>query len=277
MSSRSSRTQVCRPAGVRAATLGLALLTTTGLLAACSDDGGTQNTSEEPTAASSTPTPTESETPSESPTPSPSTTSPTPTPEPTPTQTVTPAPDLTSKLLPARAVAGLNQEWRWRAGETRTAEPATEQLPECLRFSLAAIGASEAVTRSYLPPRFAADAPASALQVVAGFPDQETASRVMQVLRSWHGTCERRLNKVSDQKHRISDAVSVGRGLDAFTYLHTTRGSTPDTTAFEDVSQVRVGDRISIVVVRLDEQDYNYDQDDTPAARSAVAAARRLG
>lgn len=274
----SSRSQVRRRVRLRAASLGLAVLTTTGLLSACSGGGGdTQDAGDQPTAASSTPTPTESETPTETPVPSPSSSSVTPTPTPTPTRTVTPAPRLTSRLLPARAVAGLNQEWRWRDGETRTAEPAGGQLADCIRFSLAAIGASEVVTRTYLPPRFAADAPASAFQVVAGFPDQETASRVMQVLRSWHGTCQQRLNQVSDQPHRVSDAVSIGNGLDAFAYLHTTRGSTPDTTQFEDVSQVRVGDLVSIVVVELDEQDYNYEARRTPAARTAVAAARRLG
>jgi hypothetical protein len=99
----------------------------------------------------------------------------------------------------------------------------------------------------------------------------------MQVLRAWQDTCQSRLDKVSDQPHRVSDAVAVKAGDDAFAYLHTTRGSTPDTTRFEDVAQVRVGALISLVVVRLDEQDYNYDVRRTPAARSLAAAAARLG
>jgi hypothetical protein len=276
-------TQVRRPARVRAATLGLAVLATAGLVGACADDGDLRNTSDEPTAASTTATPTASESAGESPsesaseslTPTPSSSSATPTPS--PTQTVTPAPQLTAALLPAGEITGLNDQWRWREGETRTAEPASGQLADCVRFSLAAIGASEAVTRSHLPPAHAADARASAFQVVARFPDEQTAVRVMQVLRSWHESCQRRLNQVSDQSHRVSEAESIGAGADAFAYLHSAPGSTPDTTQFEDVGQVRVGRLISLVVVRLDEQDYNYDARRTPAARTLSAAAKRLG
>ncbi len=272
----TSRTRVRRPAPLRAATVGLAALVTIGALGACAQDES-RDVSSEPTAPSSTATPTESgttETPTESETPTPTPTTDTPTP--TPTQTVEPAPALTSRLLPARAVAGLNDQWRWRDGETRTAEPTTGRIADCVRFSLAAIGASEAVTRTYGPPVAAADARASAFQLVARFPDEQTAVRVMEVLRSWRSTCQRRLNNVSDQPHRVSRAVTIDAGDDAFTYLHTTPGSTPDTTQFEDVGQVRVGQLISLVVVRLDEQDYNYSARRSPAGRTLTPAASRL-
>jgi hypothetical protein len=174
-------------------------------------------------------------------------------------------------------VTGLNEQWRWRDGETLTSEPTTGGIADCVRFSLAAIGASQAVTRSYAPPASAADAPASAVEIVARFPDTATAVRVMEVLRSWHGSCQRRLNGVSDQPHRVSRAEAIRAGDDAFAYLHSTPGSTRDTTQFEDVGQVRRGQYIALVVVRLDEQDYNYEPQRSPAARSLAPAAARLG
>ena len=64
---------------------------------------------------------------------------------------------------------------------------------------------------------------------------------------------------------------------EGFAYLHTTPGSTVDTTLFQDIGQVRVGRLVSVVVVRLDEIDYNYEPSDTPAVRSLPAAAALLG
>jgi hypothetical protein len=279
----TSRTD--RPAPWRAALVGLAsAVTLTSALGACSRSDDARNASDEPTVESSTPTPTTEEpTPTESATPSVSATptvsespqSPGPA-SPDPTETTGPAPALSQRLLPARKVGGLNDQWSWRNGETRTTEPASGTIADCIRFSLAAIGASEVATRSYLPPAAAADSRATALQVVADFPDEQTAVRVMGVLRSWHDSCQRRLNSVSDQPHRVSDAADPAVGADAFAYLHSTRGSTPDTTLFEDVGQVRVGHAISVVVVRLDEQDYNYAPSRTPAARTLKAAAAAL-
>jgi type IV secretory pathway VirB10-like protein len=276
----TSRTD--RPAPWRAALVGLAsAVTLTSALGACSGSDDARNASDEPSVETSTPTPTTEEpTPTESATPSVSATptlseSPEPA-SPDPTETTEPAPALTARLLPARSVTGFNEQWAWRDGETRTSEPASGTIADCIRFSLAAIGASEVAPRSYLPPAKAADSRATALQVVADFPDEQTAVRVMGVLRSWHDSCQRRLNSVSDQPHRVSDAAAPAAGAEAFAYLHSTRGSTPDTTLFEDVGQVRVGHAISLVVVRLDEQDYNYAAARTPAARTLKAAAAAL-
>ncbi|GAA1924900.1 hypothetical protein GCM10009815_19340 [Nocardioides marmoribigeumensis] len=190
---------------------------------------------------------------------------------------MTPSPALTTRLLPAGSMAGLNAQWRWRDGETLTAEPTTGGIADCVRFSLAAIGAREAVSRSYAPPASAADAPASAFEIVARFPDEQTAMRVMDVLRSWRSSCQRRLDNVSDKPHRVSEAETITAGDDAFAYLHSTPGSTKDTTQFEDVAQVRRGALVALVVVRLDEQDYNYPAKRSPAARSLAPAAARLG
>ena len=273
-----------RPARRQTALVGLvAAATLSAVLGACSSPDDTDNASDEPTVETSAPepsvettepTPTE---PTETPTLSPTPTSEAPAPSTEPTRTTEPAPALTTRLLPARAVVGLNESWRWRDGETQTTEPTGGTLADCVRFTLTAIGASEVVTRSYLPPADAAGSRASALQVVADFPDAQTAVRVMEVLRSWHGSCQRRLNNVSDRPHRVSEMERVSAGDDAFAYLHTTPGSTKDTTLFEDVGQVRVGHYLSLVVVRLDEQDYNYEPQRTPAARSLTPAAARLG
>ena len=259
----------------RAVLVGLAgALTLTSVLGACSQQE-TRNASDDPTVATSTPVESETSEATETPevTESPTTASATPT----ETASTEPTPDLTPLLLPARAVGGLNESWRWRQGETRTGEPAGGDIADCVRFSLAAIGASEVATRTYLPPADAADTRTGVVQAVAQMPDEETAVRVMQVLRSWHEMCQSRLNRGSDQPHRVSAAERIAAGDDAFEYLHSTPGATPDTTAFEDVAQVRVGARISLVVVRLDAQDYNYEPRRSPAALSVVAAAPRLG
>ena len=278
MTSRSSAGRG-RPAPWRTALVGLAgAVTLTSVLGACSEDG-TRNASDEPTAETSTPVGTSEEpTPSESPTPTISSATPTPTATPTPSPgETTSAATLAEALLPPRSFAGFNAQWRWRAGETRSDEPATGTIADCMRFSLAAIGATGVATRTYLPPANASDTRVTATHLVVDFPDEQTAVRVMDVLRSWHSTCQRRLNDVSDKPHRVSDTASVGAGDDAFAYLHTTPGSSADTTLFEDVAQVRVGKRIALAVVRLDEMDYNYEPHRTPAARSLAPAAARLG
>ncbi len=271
------RTAAARPAPWRAVLVGLAgTVTLTSVLAACAQDDTPRNASDEPTVETSTPVET-TDTPTPTDTATPTPTASTPAPTVTETVTETPAADLTSLLLPARAMGGLNETWRWRDGETRTDEPPAGQLADCVRFSFKAIGAGEVATRTFLPPAGAGDVESSAFQLVAEMPDNDTAARVMEVLKSWRNTCQRRLNDASDQPHRVSSAAAVRAGDDAFEYLHSTPGSTPDTTLFEDVAQVRVGTRVSLVVVRLDAQDYNYESAKTPAARSVVAAARRLG
>ena len=278
----SGRTQVRRRAPLRAATTGLAVLAMSGSLAGCFGTDDARTTSSDPTVETSptVPTePTESSEPSQTPTPSPTPTSATPMPTltPSPTATIPPAPALTTRLLPARSVVGLNDGWRWRNGETLTGEPTAGQIAACIRFSLTAIGAAETAVRSYAPPASAADAPASAVEVVARFADTETAVRVMEVLRSWQRGCQHRLNATSDRPHRVSQAEAIDAGDDAFGYLHSTPGSSRDTTQFEDVAQVRRGQLVALVVVRLDEQDYNYEPQRSPAARSLAAAAARLG
>jgi hypothetical protein len=268
-----------RPAPWRAVLVGLAAtVTLTATLGACSGSDETSNASDEPTVETTTPTPT-SETPTPTPTPTAtaSTESPAPTLTASPTESATePAgPDPTTRLLPARSVGGLNDQWRWRAGETRSSEP--DQVADCLRFSLSSIGASRVASRTYGPPASSSDARTSAVQVVAEAPDQETAVRMMQVLRSWQAGCQKRLNNSSDQPHRVSEPDVLDAGDEAFAYLHSTPGSTPDTTLFQDIGQVRVGRLVSVVVVRLDEMDYNYEPQRTPAALSLAAAAARLG
>ena len=117
------------------------------------------------------------------------------TPAPTPTETETteaPESTLTTRLLPAKSVGGLNDQWTWRDGETRTEEPPAGQLADCVRFSFAAIGALDVATRTYLAPAGTDDVESSALQVVAEMGDEETAVRVMEVLRSWRNGCQNR-------------------------------------------------------------------------------------
>ena len=114
-----TRRTTARPAPWRAVLVGLAgTVTLTSVLAACGDDT-IRNTGDEPTVETSTPVETVTETPTETPTPTPTTE----TPEPTPTETETaeePPSDLTTRLLPAKSVGGLNETWTWRDGETRT-------------------------------------------------------------------------------------------------------------------------------------------------------------
>ena len=276
-----TRRTAARPAAWRAVLVGLAgTVTLSSVLTACGDDT-VRDAGDEPTVETSTPVEsTQTGTPTPSVTATPTATPTTEVPSPTPTQTQTAeesSSDLAARLLPARRVGGLNDTWRWRDGETRTVEPPAGQLADCFRFSFATIGATDVATRTYRAPAGTDDGEASALQVVAEMGDERTAIRVMEVLRSWRTSCQSRLNDASDQPHRVSSAAELDAGDDAFEYLHTTTGSTRDTTLFEDVAQVRVGRRIALVVVRLDAQDYNYEPAESPASRSVVAAARRLG
>lgn len=235
-------------------------------------DGATTTTSatSEPTAAPSSSPTVASSAPSSS---EPATTVGTTTSEPS----APPAPaalDLPALLLPADRVGKLNQEWRWFAGNDFDAEP--DRLVACHRFGLADTGAEEVAVREYTSDL---DAEVRAHHLVAGYPDEVTARRAYAVLESWHSSCERRLERRAKGRDGVyvspTDPVSTAAGR-ALTYV-TIQPTATGSSSIENVGIARDGRVVTVVVVRLEGDDFNYPRGRTPAAITVRNAAQRSG
>lgn len=240
------------------------------LLAACGESTPTGSSSPSPDQGSPTATPTEVE-------PSPDdgegggeTTLPT---DPATTPSGTPRP-LESILLPASELPGFNDAYTWRIGSEPDAEP--EPLAACHRFPLLTLGAEQVRVRTYEPGQSvpAGERPASAVHVVAEFPDAATARRADSVLDSWRQTCEERLK---DRAVTVADAEQVaGTGAEARWYLTTIPTADPDLVTFEGVGTIRSANRLGVIVMRNDGMDYNYETGQEPVAQALRAAGARL-
>jgi hypothetical protein len=182
----------------------------------------------------------------------------------------TPGIELAARLLPAGKVGKLNQEWRWLAGNDLRREPA--RMVACHRAGLLDIGADELAVREYTSDL---DAAVRAYQLVAAYPDEMTARRAHRVLESWHGSCKQRL----EQRSSGGDGVHVspieqaptsrGTGLSYVSFRPTATG----TAAIDNVGFLRDGRVLTLVVVKLEGDDYNYPRGRTPAATTLRAAA----
>jgi len=238
---------------------------------ACGDEQAPVTGTDPSASADVIESPSESASPSESPS-----ASPTGTPSVTETPTMTPSPTSgpasepgTESLLTAREMPGLNELTRWQ--EVGTRPEGSHPTGDCQRFDLVTIGAAHAVVREFE----ATGTAGSAVQVVATFADDASATRAHEVIKTWHSRCAEQL-QADVEKIGEMTPVSVKRG-EAAHYLvqFGARGAT--THDFDGVAVVRVGPRISVVQIDTRSQDYNYPAGSEPAARAARAAAARLG
>lgn len=209
------------------------------------------------------------------PSPSPSmveTTTPTSTPQATATAAGRRA--LRGKLLTAREVPGFNAEFRWKDGRTRNGEGA-KPFGTCQRFSMTSIGAERTVVRTYQPgPKQSHDL---AGELVASFPDEVTARRAFEVLKSWRGRCADKLPGRELRRVGGLQDVPLKTGTGAW-YLLTYGpvASDPDAVWFDAQGIALVGSRIAVVKLAVAGQDYNYQRGQEPMVAAVKRAAAKL-
>ena len=196
--------------------------------------------------------------------------SPTPTPTPTPTGTPTSAEPaaLVDRLLPASAVPGLHAEWTWTDGDS---EPTIDRPSDvCAVASLVDIGATEVISKSYLPPD---DSDDNAQQQVARFPDAKTAAGAWSVLGSWHDKCRRQVAGLTGAKVTPFTPVTVGAGQ-ARWYLVSGTAPGEEAGRFYAIGMVRNGTLITVMHMFSTGQDYDYPPGKEPMVGRVRAAAR---
>jgi hypothetical protein len=243
-----------------------------------------------PTADASTSTPssspasptTQASTPTMQPTtPSPSmvaTTTATPTRTPQGTATAGGRRALRGKLLTAREVPGFNAEFRWKDGRTRNGE-GVSPIGTCQRFSMTSIGAERTVVRTYQPgPKQSHDV---AGELVASFPDETTARRAFEVLKSWRARCAGQLpGQQLRRVGRLQDVpLGTGSGTGTGAWYLLTYGpvaSDPEAVWFDAQGMALVGSHIALVRLAVAGQDYNYEAGQEPMVTAVKRAAAKL-
>lgn len=201
----------------------------------------------------------------------PASTAPSSTPAPaTPTASTPAATGLTgaAALLTAAEMPGLNDRTTWTQGHTGPAD--AKPAGVCQQYDLATIGATKVIARS-----FSADDTATAVEQLATFPDAMNTVRASKVITAWRDTCAKRTRMLPNLKvGSLTDVpVSVGK---ASWYL---TSWVPDGTDghFQAVGLVINGNRIALVTMDNDGQDYNYAAGKEPMAAAVKAAAAKLG
>jgi hypothetical protein len=193
------------------------------------------------------------------------------------TTTAAPVPrggSLRRRLLTAREVPGFNDQFRWNAGRTRNGE-AAQPFGTCQRFGMSSIGALRTVVRSYTPrPKQSHDI---AAELVASFPDDATARRAFEVLKSWRAKCADRVRGHDRAEVGALEDVAVDAGTGAWYLL--TYGpvkNDPDSLWFDAQGIALVGSRIALVRLAVAGQDYNYDAGREPMVTAVQRAAAKL-
>jgi hypothetical protein len=202
-------------------------------------------------------------------------TPPSPSMEATSSQTARPkAGPLRRRLLTAAEVPGFNDQFGWKPGGTRPGEPAG-LFGTCQRFDLSSIGATRTVTRGYRPEP--AESRDVAGELVAEFPDDATARRAFEVLKSWRAKCADRLRGKDRPKVGGLQEVTVTGGTGAW-YLLTYKPvqGDPDAQWFDAQGMAMVGSRIALVKLALAGLDYNYDAGKEPMVAAVQRAAAKL-
>lgn len=247
-----------------------ALLSAGLVLSGCTDDvdPGTDDASSEQTTASTPTDPTSpptSASAASAPTLSAST-------EPAPTMTAseTGEVDLTARLLPASQVGRLNTEWRWTAATDFDTEP--RRLVACHRAALIDIGAQEVAVREYTSDL---DANAAAFLLVAATPDEETGRRLYTVLESWQSDCQRRLEARAEGRGgvKVTDLVPVDAGPGPAATYEIFQPTPTDSARIENVGIALEGRVVTVAVIKIEGQDFNYPRGRTPAAVTLRNAA----
>ncbi|HET6651224.1 MAG TPA: hypothetical protein VFH10_01180 [Nocardioides sp.] len=180
---------------------------------------------------------------------------------------------LADALLPAEEMPGFNEEFTWAEGATATAEP-KDLAGACHQFEMTSIGAEEVAYRTYEPT---AGDNSEASQLVAQFPDEMTANRAFEVLKSWREGCAKNFKKYDRvQVGALEDVdTEVGTGH-WYLLIYGPAESDPDAAYFDAQGIAKVGNRVAVVRLTLIGQDYNYEQGQEPMVEAVRAAAARL-
>jgi hypothetical protein len=195
-----------------------------------------------------------------------------------PTSRTSPAPSgLAGRLLPASAVAGLTDGYRWRDAGTGTGEP-KRLFGTCQRFAMTSIGAERVAVRHYLPARAALrKAGDHAGELVAAFPDETTARRAFDVLRAWRGRCAERLP--GHQSSGVGDLQDVPvTGGSGGWYLLTygpVKGH-PGARYLDAQGIAVVGSRIAVLSMVEVGEDHDYEPGHEPMVGTLRRAAGLL-
>lgn len=262
-----------RPSARVAGCLAVAALTLSGCGGGESSESS-GGSSTEPSSSSSSPS-TESTSPSSS---APSSESPQPSDEPSSSDSPTIAPGgstLRSRLLTAAELPGFNEDYRWTQGATAPEDPSTS-FGTCQKFAVTSIGAEQALVRRFRPT--GAGSSDRAGELVATFPDSQTARRAFAVLQAWRGQCADRLRKWKRSDVGAPESVRVAAGRGQWYLL--TYGPVPgdrDSQFFDAQGMVMVGSRIAMVSMVGAGQDFNYERGQEPMVAAVQRAAQKLG
>ena len=198
-------------------------------------------------------------------------------PSPTSRSSAPAATGLVASLLSADAMPGFNDGYRWTAGRTVPESP-SGSFGTCQRFSTTSIGAERALVRRFQAatsdPSASHDA---AGELVAQFPDPQTARRAFSVLTSWRAGCAERLRGHTRPTLGPLQPVPVDGGTGGWYLL--TYGPVPGDPGaqfFDAQGMTVVGDRIAMVALLLAGQDYDYPPGQEPAALAVQRAAQSL-
>ncbi|MGZ4504119.1 MAG: hypothetical protein ACXVW3_09515 [Nocardioidaceae bacterium] len=211
-----------------------------------------------------------------------------PSPSPTPAATsAVPSPSAASGpaalMIPGADLPGPGNGFVWADGPItdRESDDNGGGLLRCNRFTMTDIGAEGVVQRRYVPPAGSGGAnPPAAAELVANFPDEQTARSAVEVLRSWHRPCDDRLS--SFPRHDVGqlDTVSIPGtpGADAGWYLlkYGPLQGDPNSLWFDAEGFVRVGDRVALVTMTQAGQQYDYPAGQEPLVVALRDAAARL-
>ena len=238
-------------------------------LAGCGGEPASEPSPSATSAASGTPS-------SESPAESPSTSASESASEPAEPSVAPGGSTLRSRLLTAAELPGFNPEFRWTQGRTAPEDPSTS-FGTCQRFAITSVGAERALVRRFRPA--GAGSADRAGELVATFPDSQTARRAFAVLEAWRTQCADRLRKWQRSEVGALEDVDVGGARSGAWYL-LTYGPVPgdrDAGFFDAQGMVRVGSRIAMVSMVAAGQDYNYERGQEPMVAALQRAAQKLG
>lgn len=180
---------------------------------------------------------------------------------------------VTGALLPAADVPGFNDQFTWKELATDTREP-QDLAGTCHQFEMTSIGAEEVAYRTYQPTE---GDNSTASELVAAFPDDKTATRAYEVLKSWQEECARELTKFDRVSVGDLEPVSTDSGEGTW-YLLTygPAADDPDEAYFDAQGIAKVGDRIAVLRLSVIGQDYNYPAGEEPMVGAVQAASGRL-
>jgi hypothetical protein len=180
---------------------------------------------------------------------------------------------LTDALLPAEELPGFNDEFTWAERATESSEP-PELAGSCHQFEMTSIGAEEVAYRTYDPT---AGDNSEASQLVAQFPDEMTATRAFEVLKSWRQGCAKNFKEYD--RVQVGDLEDVDTEAGAghwYLLVYGPAEGDPDSGYFDAQGIAMVGNRVAVLRLSLIGQDYNYEAGQEPMVEAVRAAAARL-